>query len=160
MAQWSACWAHNPKVPGSKPGSATNCLAAAALKSVPGSTSASTSATSPTTKTLATFDANLGACTDTAHTGDWLCPTSASSLASTARRRAQSTSSITSSRSSPKSSSTSAATLTSTLNARAMPTSTPISSWTRCAVVDQLKMVMRCPQTSQNISGVAQWSAC
>ena len=22
MAQWSACWAHNPKVPGSKPGSA------------------------------------------------------------------------------------------------------------------------------------------
>ena len=22
MAQWLACWAHNPKVPGSKPGSA------------------------------------------------------------------------------------------------------------------------------------------
>ena len=22
VAQWSACWAHNPKVPGSKPGSA------------------------------------------------------------------------------------------------------------------------------------------
>ena len=25
MAQWSACWAHNPKVPGSKPSSATGC---------------------------------------------------------------------------------------------------------------------------------------
>ena len=23
LAQWLACWAHNPKVPGSKPGSAT-----------------------------------------------------------------------------------------------------------------------------------------
>ena len=23
VAQWLACWAHNPKVPGSKPGSAT-----------------------------------------------------------------------------------------------------------------------------------------
>ena len=25
VAQWSASWAHNPKVPGSKPGSATGC---------------------------------------------------------------------------------------------------------------------------------------
>ena len=24
LAQWLACWAHNPKVPGSKPGSATS----------------------------------------------------------------------------------------------------------------------------------------
>ena len=26
MAQWLACWAHNPKVPGSKPGSAIHVL--------------------------------------------------------------------------------------------------------------------------------------
>ena len=25
VAQWLACWAHNPKVPGSKPGFATQC---------------------------------------------------------------------------------------------------------------------------------------
>ena len=36
MAQWLACWAHNPKVPGSKPGSAISVITQGPLCSAVG----------------------------------------------------------------------------------------------------------------------------